>query len=266
MRKPDSPRLVATEHAMKNRRMSMPMVSRLERAVYRRYDRILCVSDEVAKAVSLWLGMDTRNFPVVQNGIDLGGRAGAIQTADAALGKWKDGRFLVAMTARFVAAKDHVTALRALASLPESFAMAFAGDGPLLPAIRQEALRLGLESRVYFAGTVRDIGTFLGLADAYFQPSRDEGFGIAVLEAMAAGVPVVASDVGGLRSLVGGAGMLATPGDVGGFSAALRKVAGDPAFRADLVRDGKARARMYDIEASVQGYLDLYDDVLRATR
>ncbi|PKL09438.1 MAG: hypothetical protein CVV51_03890 [Spirochaetae bacterium HGW-Spirochaetae-7] len=263
-RRPGGARLVATEHAMKNRRMSLPILSRLERSAYGRYDRIICVSGEVARAVSGWLGMDAGNFPVIQNGIELGGDAMGELRADAAIRQWKDGRFLVAMTARFVEAKDHATALSVLAALPDSFAMAFAGDGPLLSAMRQEVIRLGLESRAWFAGTVTDIGSFLASANAYLQPSRDEGFGIAVLEAMAAGLPVVASDVGGLKTLVGGAGTLVTPGDVDGFSLALRKLADDAALRAKSIARGKARSRLYDIEESVDWYMELYDSVLGA--
>ncbi len=219
-----SPWLVTTEHAVHNRRMRMPLLRGFERFCYGRYDRIVCVSAEVADAVQGWLGLPPDRLLVILNGIEPGDFGPGVQP-DPNLLSWAAGRRIVAMTARFIPAKDHATALKALSLLPADYVAVFIGDGPGKPAAQKLAGDLGLSERCFFAGARDDVQVLLAASDLYMQTSATEGFGIACLEAMASGLPVAASTVGGLRTLVEGAGLLFPPRDAEACAAAF---AGSP--------------------------------------
>lgn len=139
-----------------------------------------------------------------------------------------------------------------------------AGDGPLRPALEAEAAG----EDVRFLGFVTDVGPVLAAADVLALPSRTEGLPMAVLEAMAAGVPVVASAVGSLPEVLGdGAGVLVPPGDV----EALRDALGGlwaPGRRQALAETARARvATRYGAEAMARTYRErLYQPALESAR
>lgn len=255
---------VATEHAVANRRMASPILRPFERWCHGCYDRIACVSPEAASALQGWLGIDPGRMKVIPNGVEME-RLSAEATPDAELAAWAAGKRLLAMTARLVPAKDYATALAALALLPEEYVMAFAGEGPLRTALEAEAKRLGVSGRCRFLGSRSDIPSVLGCAEAYLQTSREEGFGIACLEAMAAGLPVAASEAGGLGPLVRGAGALFPVGDAAACAAAARRVCEDGRFRSAAIESGRARAAAHSMDTTAAAYAALYAE-LRGAR
>ncbi|MBV9406792.1 MAG: glycosyltransferase, partial [Acidobacteriaceae bacterium] len=119
------------------------------------------------------------------------------------------------MIARFSEPKQHSLLLKALALLKElAWSLELIGDGPRESEVRAEAHRLGISDRVFFAGFRRDITQKLGDAQIFALISRFEAFPYSILEAMRAGLPVIASDVGGIpESVVGGHTGLLTPRD-----------------------------------------------------
>lgn len=134
-------------------------------------------------------------------------------------------------------------------ALPDGVTLAIAGEGPWTPD----------HPRVRLLGRREDIPALLADADILAVPSRWEGFGLAAAEGLAAGVPVVASDVDGLREVVGDAGILVPPEDRGALRAALARLAGDSALRSALGRRGRARAaERFDLRETVRRYEDLY--------
>jgi glycosyltransferase involved in cell wall biosynthesis len=118
------------------------------------------------------------------------------------------------------------------------------GDGSLRAELESRVNDLGLSSHVTFTGFSSDVPSLLPGADVFVLPSLHEGLGIAAMEAMAAGLPVVASKVGGLPEIVddGDTGLLVPPGDAAAFATALRRIAGDPAWAQQLAQRGHARA------------------------
>jgi glycosyltransferase involved in cell wall biosynthesis len=167
--------------------------------------------------------------------------------------------------ARFAAPKDHHTLLSALALVDsEGWELDLVGDGPLLPEIRGRAEALGLPGRIRFHGYVADPASLLSCAQGFVLASRSEAFPRSILEAMRAGLPVAASNVGGVAEAVteGSTGLLTTPGDPAALAASIRRLLADPVLRRRMGLAGRAAyekrfrlERMVDCTAGIYARL-----------
>ncbi len=170
------------------------------------------------------------------------------------------------MVARFAPPKDFGALLRAVADLRDlPWTLELVGDGPLLAETRALADRLALTARVSFAGACNDVPERLARAHIFVLISNYEGLPISILEAMRAGLPVVASNVGGVSEAVaeGQTGFLIPRGDVVALQQRLRRLLSD----FDLMRRlGEAGRKRYEACFTVQGMLDktqaVYEQVL----
>jgi glycosyltransferase involved in cell wall biosynthesis len=169
---------------------------------------------------------------------------------------------LVLGVGRLKAPKDFLTLVRALALLPGgSCRLRVAGDGPDRPELEQEISSLGLEDAVELLGDRDDVERLLHESRVFVLSSRSEGMPMSVLEAMASGVPVVASAVGGIPELVidGETGLLVEPGDPRSLAAAIGRLIDDPELRRRLAAAGHARARrLFELERWRREHVDLY--------
>jgi len=134
------------------------------------------------------------------------------------------------------------------------------GKGWLYEPILRRVAELGLQEEVRFLGFAADadLPALYSLADLFAWPSFYEGFGIPVLEAMACGTPVVASNVSSLPEVVGDAGLMVTPGDGEALADALRRLLTDATLRADLIARGHAQAARFTWERAAQLLLQAY--------
>lgn len=166
---------------------------------------------------------------------------------------------VVLCAARLAPPKRLDLLVEALPSLPADTVLVVAGDGPLLEPLRARAAALGLGDRVRLLGERTDVGRLLGGADVFCLPSDSEGMPVSVLEAMAAGVPVVASAVGGIETGTDGAARLVLPGSAGALAGELAALLADPAARDELAARGRAvvEAR-YSPDAMYNRYRALY--------
>ena len=181
------------------------------------------------------------------------------RTPVASAGGW----VRVVMVARFAPPKDQaglVDALAPLADLP--WRLVLVGDGPLLEQVRSQAERAGVGDRVEFVGAQHDVPAWLARAEVAVLWSRYEGMPLAVLEALRAGLPIVASDLPGVRAILGdsGAGLMAT--SVDGLSAALRLLLASPELRDTMGRAGRRRfTEAFGLDAMVDAVDDLYRSI-----
>jgi glycosyltransferase involved in cell wall biosynthesis len=139
-----------------------------------------------------------------------------------------------------------------------------AGTGSLAASLAARAAALGITARVRFLGHVDDVAPLLAAVDAVAMPSHHEGLGVAALEAMAAGRPVVAARVGGLPEVVGtDAGLLVDADDPPALAAAIARLAREPATVRALGDAGRARvAERFTLEAMARGTRAVYRRVL----
>jgi glycosyltransferase involved in cell wall biosynthesis len=189
------------------------------------------------------------------NGVDL---ARFAPRADAAAA---GGPVVLGSVGGLRAEKDHATLLRAAARLGDGVRVCLVGAGPVEAELRAEAARLGLGERVTFAGQTDDTAPWYQRFDVFVLSSRTEQMPIAMLEAMASGLPVVATDVGDVRAILpaDAGGCVVPPGDPDALAAALARVVGDAALR---VRLGAANRRVveerYESALCLERFAQLY--------
>jgi len=133
------------------------------------------------------------------------------------------------------------------------------------PNLRRLVHRHQLHQQVRFLGFVPDetLAVLYRLASAFVFPSLYEGFGLPTLEAMAAGAPVITSNVSSLPEVVGDAALLIDPLDAGAIAAAMERVLSDPALSADLTRRGRERVKAFSWERSVARIREVYGELAR---
>jgi glycosyltransferase involved in cell wall biosynthesis len=162
--------------------------------------------------------------------------------------------------------KDFMTLARALARLERgSFRASLAGDGPDRAMIEAELARLGLTETVRLLGDRSDVPDLLADADVFVCSSRSEGMPVSILEAMAVGLPVVASAVGGVPEIVedGRTGLLVAPAAVAALADALARLIDDRALREHMGRAGhEAALERYDLPRFRQAHVELYGRLL----
>lgn len=144
--------------------------------------------------------------------------------------------------------------------------LVFVGDGPEVGATRELARELGIEQRCTFLGTYDAIWELLPQADLFFLPSEYESFGLSALEAMACGVPVVASNTGGLPEVVehGVSGLLHSPGDVEGMAGSIKALLSDEPTRKRMGQAARERAESkFRREALLPVWEAYYEKILK---
>ena len=213
-----------------------------------------------------------KRFPgrcrVITNGVPLPSVEPSMRARGRALlGAEKDS-FVVGCAARLSPEKNHSGLLEAFAQLlkdePRAL-LACAGDGPLADGLRAEAARAGVSNHVRWLGPVDDMSQFYSALDVCVLNSTREGLPLCLLEAMSFGIPVIATDVGGVGELLaGGAGVLVPPQAPQVLARALHSLVAQPERANELGRAGNARIRQsYSIDQMVDRYVDLYREVAR---
>jgi N-acetyl-alpha-D-glucosaminyl L-malate synthase BshA len=156
--------------------------------------------------------------------------------------------------------------VKIFASVREKLAatLVLVGDGPERDAAEQQVDGLGLRKDVRFLGKVENVGDVLRGADLFLLPSATESFGLAALEAMACGVPVIASAAGGIPEVVddGKTGYLAPPGDVATMAERALRILENAAEHARFKQNAAARALDFSADKVVPRYEALYEEVL----
>lgn len=248
------PLVVNTAHNLGSIALSHPLLRR----AFRIYDRMLLgnscdavivVSERLrAQALALGLVPPHRLF-AIPNGIALERFAPdqAQSAAQRAALNVSPGQTLIVTVARLVWFKGLdvlIDALALLAPRQPGARLAIVGAGPLRADLERRAQALGVGDRVTFTGERRDVPQLLAAADVFALTSVSEGMPISILEAMASGLPVAATDVGGVGELVqdGETGLLTRPRDPAAFAAALESLSADPALRERMGARGRARA------------------------
>jgi glycosyltransferase involved in cell wall biosynthesis len=234
---------------------------------YRTADAVIAITDQERKILSEFI--PTRSIRVIPHGIDLAvwnqPEAGAAATESLPP---LPPKYLL-HTGRIAKNKGLPLLLDALALIPESerVPLVIMGrDWGMRPELEMQARRLGFEKDLVWLGHVDDPATYRAVfrgAAAFTFPSEWEAFGLVLLDAMAAGVPIVATAVGGVPEVLDGgrAGRLVPYGDVGALAAGIREVLGSPERSAELVRNGQQRVQQFSWDRVIEAHVALYREL-----
>lgn len=239
----------------------------LERRLAGVTDAGFAVSAAVAGQVARDVGLVCELAP---NGIDLSRVAGGDRSAGRARLGAADGDFVVGLVGRVCRQKGIDTfveaAIACLSDLPTArfVIVGDTEDAALTDAMTARIAAAGHGARINFIGHCEEIADILAALDLMVAPSRWEGFGLMLAEAMAAGVPMVASDVGGIPDTVGDAALLVPAEAPEALATAIRTLARDPARRKAMTAAGRARADRFDWARTAGIVAETYNRVMRA--
>lgn len=260
-------KLVTTEHNTDNRRRRWKGYRVVDRWMYRRYRKVICVGRETCATLTDYLDLPalSGSLSVIPNGIDAERFVKAAPAPDILL----QAGYKVLMVSAFRPQKDQQTLIRALRHLPESYRLYLAGgyetegDRRQFDDCQQLVAESGLQQRVHFLGIRSDIETVYAAVDIVVLSSHHEGLALSAVEAMACGKPLVASDVGGIHDLVSGAGLLFPEGDDVRLAEWIMQLCQDWELKRFVGERCRLRASQYDISGMARNYLKAYQEILR---
>ena len=244
----------------------------LDRLLVRWAHAVTCCSEAVRQFVLSRFSADPEKCVTIHNGIPADRFQSRTGMRKGSLGLDPDG-LAIGTVCRLDEPKKGVgVLLQALGILREEhprvpWRLLIVGDGPSRSSLSAQCARLGLEDCVVFAGERQDVPQILQALDVFVLPSRYEGFGIAIIEAMAAGLPVVASAVGGIPEIVvpGSTGWLVPSGNPKALADAIAICAENRDQRRQFGARGRERvAQYFSIQSAARRHVDLYEQLMSA--
>jgi glycosyltransferase involved in cell wall biosynthesis len=226
--------IVSTVHLLPGTRLRPDPGQRLMNRIVA---RTIAVSPAISARLVSELAVDPRRVRVILNGIEIDAGNGP---ADSEVRELAGNRRIVLGVGRLTEQKGFGDLVEAACALPDA-AIVLVGDGPLRPDLERWAELLGVADRVFFLGHRANVRALLAAADVVAVPSREEGLPLSLLEAMAAGTPIVAADIPGIALAIGNgtSGLLVPPGDVPALAAALRRLLDDPGLGGALAAEAR---------------------------
>jgi glycosyltransferase involved in cell wall biosynthesis len=232
-----------------------------KKALFKRYRKVFAVSDFVLECLSVqgtWSNLCRwHHFVSTERFHPDGGMRIHIRKKLKA-----EKQFIALVVAHLIPSKGVAVAIKALIGLPEYIVLWVIGDGEERGYLQNLCKELSLDSRVTFLGLQVDVAPYMQAADCLVCPSTwAEAAGLVILEALASGLPVVASDVGGIPEFVedGKNGLLFPAGDVEQLTERLRRVEGNPEAARGMALEARSSAlRNFSLENRMGEYIDLY--------
>jgi glycosyltransferase involved in cell wall biosynthesis len=261
--------LRAAVPAVLTRRVDNPDVALIGTLKYRLYRRVVAISGDIRQRL-LRQGVPADKLALVHS---------AVKAADAQpqlserrfrqLFQISEQALVIAVIGQLIPRKGQAFMLAAWPEILASYHRArliLFGDGPDQSRLRRQAARAGIANSVIFAGYRADLHNYLGDLDLVVHPATSEGLGVCLLEAQAAGVPVVASRVGGIPEAVDDqvTGTLVPSADPEAMARAVIELLGHPERRARMGEAGRRHvARHFSVDAMLSGNLAVYDSILQ---
>lgn len=230
--------------------------------------KLVCVSEQVRTLAVEKEGVTPSKIRVIENGIP-SLRVSPVDREDfrKSIGIGPRQKMLL-VVGRLVVQKGHAVLLEAISKMRDTEAVfVFVGEGPLGEQLAQRVRELKLEQRVLFLGARTDVSELLSAADIFVQPSLWEGLSIALLEALSAELPVVATRVEGVVDVVENeqSALLVAPNDPAALAGAIDHLLADEPLRKQIAKAGKQIAeKKYTIDAMCQSYVGLIKELQHA--
>lgn len=250
-------KLVFTEHSTGNRRLQNPLFRIIDKFIYGAYSKIICISPEVKNQIENLLKIPNNRLVVVNNGINLR-KIKSIKAHQREDFGYVAEDCIIVMVAGFRIEKDHETLIASLKYLPANYKLLLVGDGYRRGEIETYIHQLNLSNRITLLGIRSDVYALLKMSDIAVLSSHWEGFGLAAAEAMAAEIPVIASNVDGLAQVVENGGVLFEKGNVKELAEKIKMIAEDEGLQEEYVRIGQKKVLNYDIQKMADSTVEIY--------
>ena len=253
--------------AVMSRRVDHTEIRLLAALRYKPFKKIIAISEAIASVLREH-HVEAERITVIRSAVDA---AAFSRKPDYELFRSEfgidEGMIAIAAAGQLIPRKGHRYLLQAAAALKDrypNFRLVIFGDGYLNNQLRAQAVSLGLDSVVQFAGFRDDLDDFVGCFDLFAHPALTEGLGVVALKAAAAGVPVVGFDAGGMPEAVdnGKTGVLVTPESVDELQAAIATLIDSEPLRREFGEAGRARMKNeFSIAAMTDKHLELYESL-----
>lgn len=251
--------LCTTEHTTSNRRRGWKWYAAVDRWMYGRYRKVICISQKAEENLRKYIGKSKADITTINNGVDVAKYASAEPYAD--LEAIAPGCRKIMMVAGFRWEKDQDTIIKALKYLPEKFHLFLVGDGVRRPELEALCRAENVADRVHFLGIRTDVPNLLHAADYVVMSSHFEGLSLSSVEGMSVGKPFLASDVDGLREVVSGAGVLFPHGDAEELANSIQKLDNSEKLYKEVASVCSERAKNYDISSMADNYYKVYESL-----
>lgn len=257
--------LLATTHNWPSKLLSMRAYAILDRLALRAFDKVIVVSDAVADILR-HSGMAAEKVAMIPNGVDLDRFRSAVPKLRNEIGLAHNP--VVGFVGRLVPDKGGALLVRAaqhVLTIHPNTTFVLVGEGPAHQEWKALAGELGIDKQVIFVGARDDMPEVYASFDMVVLPSLIEALPMCLLEAMAAGKPVIATRVGAVPRLVVEAqtGLLLEPGDVSALAQAILRLLENPDMACQLGENGRAHvARHFSAEVMAKSYIEMYEQVL----
>lgn len=252
--------LITTEHSTNNRRRRL-LFRPLDAWMYSRYRKIICNSHATETALLDWLPHVREKTEVICNGIETALFSRAVSYDLRAEFSLPDNSFLILSIGRLETEKGFPILLQALAKTRANIFLIIVGDGSLKSDLQRLACALGIESRIRFMGMRDDVARIIKSVNLYVQSSTWEGFGLAAVEAMAGGLPVIVSRVPGLSHVIGDAGLVFNEGDFSQLAAYINQLEANPLKREAMGKASIRQAQNFALTEMVGRYIQVYESL-----
>lgn len=249
-------KLIYTEHSTTNKRRRNLFFKLTDRIIYSFVDHIICITQASKDTLSKHLNISNK-MVVINNAI----RLKKYKEVDGNFNFFLE-NFKLIQVSSFREQKDQMTLLKAMTLLPATIKLILVGDGRLKSQHKLYVKDNSLDDRVIFLGNRKDIPELLNFSDIVIQSSHYEGFGLTAVEGMAAGKPVIASDVDGLNEVVKDYGLLFQKGNYKELADLILKLQSDKVFYNKIKNRCQKRSKDFSIEKMAKVYLELYQNVL----
>lgn len=252
--------LCTTEHTTSNRRRGWRWYAPVDHWMYSRYRRIICCSEKVE--INLAPFANPKKCLTINNGVDIQSFQWAKENPELR-SAYPEKSKIITMVAGFRWEKDQDTLIKALNYLPDDFHLQLVGAGYRRQELEKLTIEQSLSDRVHFLGIRSDIPQILKSSDYIVMSSHFEGLSLSSVEGMAVGKPMLASDVDGLKQVVENAGLLFQEGDSEELAELIKQLDADPVFYKRVAESCLSRANEYDISKMVEGYIAVYQSLLK---
>jgi glycosyltransferase involved in cell wall biosynthesis len=251
--------LVFTEHSTNNRRMHNRFYKWIDQFVYKQYNKVVTISNDVDFAIKKHLGFRLEYFELIKNGIDFKiiNKSKPYNKSQLCEQLLKTD-FVVTQVSSFQYPKDQITLIDAIANLPTNIKCLLVGDGIERINCERYVKDRNLENKVFFLGKRIDVYEIMKTSDVLVLSSKYEGMPISCLESLFCNKPFIGTNVPGIREVVAGYGLLFDFLDSKQLSKHIFDLFIDPEYYSKISNSCLLRSKDFDISLTVKAYSKLY--------